>query len=94
MDMSRLPCFLTFLTANPKKGSSGSASHLSIVQPPETQHVPLILRPFLLYVVLFSCPVTGRSAPKEGGVVIPAPLYTSGKLLYARKSDRTGKVNR
>lgn len=54
---------------------------------PMTQHVPLRQLHFLLYIVFTPCPVTARSPPEKGGVVIPCAWYTSGKLKYARKSD-------
>ena len=54
---------------------------------PLTQDVPLRQLRFLLYVVFLPCPVTARSPPLKGDVVIPCAWYTSGKLLYDRKSD-------
>ncbi|MEI6939975.1 hypothetical protein, partial [Klebsiella pneumoniae] len=54
---------------------------------PLTQDVPLRQLRFLLYVVFLPCPVTARSPPLKGDVVIPSAWYTSGKLLYDRKSD-------
>lgn len=38
---------------------------------PLTQDVPLRQLRFLLYVVSLPCPVTARSPPEKGGVVIP-----------------------
>ncbi|ECA1939709.1 hypothetical protein A3V60_19500 [Salmonella enterica subsp. enterica serovar Enteritidis] len=57
--------------------------------------MPISQLHILLYVVSLPCSVTARSAPEKGGVVIPSPCYTSGKLLYGRKSDQeeTGKGN-
>lgn len=86
--------FSHFFTADPKKASYGSPRTAPARSGAETQYVPLRQLMFLLYVVFIPCPVTGRSAPKKGGVVIPCAWYTSGKLRYARKSDLTGTVVR
>lgn len=54
---------------------------------PLTQDVPLRQLRFLLYVVFLPCPVTARSPPEKGALLILSPWYTSGKLLYVGKSD-------
>ncbi|HIE8854625.1 TPA: hypothetical protein ACXP3I_005708, partial [Klebsiella pneumoniae] len=47
-----------------------------------------------LDVVFLHSPVTRRAAADFGALLIPSPWYTSGKLLYARKSDLTGTAIR
>ncbi|EEH0276833.1 hypothetical protein GRJ90_005210 [Salmonella enterica] len=56
--------------------------------------MPLRLRRFHLYVVFYPGRVTRRAGPEKTGVVIPSPWYTSGKLLYGRKSDQEEKTGR
>lgn len=46
----------------------------------ETQDVPLGQLLFFLYIVFLPFPVTARSPPEMGGVVILCAWYTSGKL--------------
>lgn len=61
---------------------------------PLTQDVPLRQLRFLLYVVFLPCPVTARSPPLKGDVVIPWPWYTSGNFAKREKSDPTGTAVR
>lgn len=66
--------------ADPVSGCSGSSGTAPARSGAETQDVPRRQLSSNLYIVLSSCPVTGRSAPVKGGVVIPWAWYTSGKL--------------
>ena len=61
---------------------------------PLTQDVPLRQLRFLLYVVFLPCPVTARSPPLKGDVVISCAWYTSGNPLNCSKSDQAGMVIR
>lgn len=61
---------------------------------PLTQDVPLRQLRFLLYVVFLPCPVTARSPPLKGDVVILCAWYTSGNPLNCSKSDQAGMVIR
>lgn len=60
-----------FSRSDPKKGSSGSSSPTLPPGGHETQDVLCLQLDFLLYVVFIPFPVTGRSAPEKGSVVIP-----------------------
>ena len=66
--------------ADPVSGCSGSAFRPPARSGLKTQYVLRHRLIFLLYIVFAPCPVTGRSAPVKGGVVIPWAWYTSGKL--------------
>jgi len=57
---------------------------------PLTQDVPLRQLRFLLYVVFLPCPVTARSPPLKGDVVISCAWYTSGNCGITEKSDQVG----
>ena len=78
---------LLLFTTDPKTLSSGSADRHPLPTGPETQHVPYHQLRFLPYVVFQALIVTCRSAADNGALLIFPPWYTSGKLLYARKSD-------
>lgn len=69
-----------FSTADPKTPSPGSSGTAPARSGLKTQYVLRHRLIFLLYIVFAPCPVTGRSAPVKGGVVIPWAWYTSGKL--------------
>lgn len=45
-------------------------------------------------VVFLPCPVTRRAAAENRGMIIFWQWYTSGKLLFARKSDLAGTAIR
>lgn len=79
---------------DPFSGSYGSASFPTPRSGPVTQHMPLSQLHILLYVVSLPCPVTARSAPEKGGVVIPSPCYTSGNGLITQNPDHTGTAKR
>ncbi|WP_420478401.1 hypothetical protein, partial [Klebsiella pneumoniae] len=57
---------------------------------PLTQDVPLRQLRFLLYVVSLPCPVTARSPPEKGALLILSPWYTSGNFVKREKSDPNG----
>ncbi|HAT4432134.1 TPA: hypothetical protein I9236_003882 [Citrobacter freundii] len=80
---------MRFVIRDPKKGSSGSSGTAPARSGLKTQYVLRHRLIFLLYIVFAPCPVTGRSAPVKGGVVIPWAWYTSGKLRIDKKSDHT-----
>jgi len=82
------------LHADPKTLSSGSSGNAPARCGAETQHVQLSQLHYHLYVVFTSAPVTRPAGVKKVASLIPAPWYTSGKLLYARKSDLTGTAIR
>ncbi len=85
-----IPASFSSFCTDPKKGSSGSDSAPPARSGPETQDVPRRQLSSNLYIVLSSCPVTGRSAPVKGGVVIPCAWYTSGNFVKREKSDPDG----
>ena len=78
------------LSVDPKKACSGSSGTAPARSGAETQDVPRRQLSSNLYIVLSSCPVTGRSAPVKGGVVIPWAWYTSGNFVKREKSDPDG----
>ena len=57
---------------------------------PLTQDVPLRQLRFLLYVVFLPFPVTARSPPEKGALLILSPWYTSGNFVKREKSDPNG----
>lgn len=83
---------MRFVIRDPKKGSPGSADRHRLPAGPETQHVPRRQLRFLLYIVFYGLIVTLCSAADKGNLLISPPWYSSGKLLYVRKSDLTGTV--
>lgn len=62
---------MRFVIRDPKKGSSGSAGTAPARCGAETQHVPLFQLRFCLYIVFSPCPVTARSPPEKGALLIP-----------------------
>ncbi|ELF1294366.1 hypothetical protein R2C72_004609 [Salmonella enterica] len=85
---------LFFFCADPKKASSGS-SFLPLARGgAETQDVPFGQRHVRLYIVLYPVPVTRPTREENSGMIIPCAWYTSGNLLYARKSDHRKTIIR
>lgn len=85
-----IPVSFSSFCRDPKKSSSGSSGTAPARSGAETQDVPRRQLSSNLYIVLSSCPVTGRSAPVKGGVVIPWAWYTSGNFVKREKSDPDG----
>lgn len=84
----------SIFTSDPISGGSGSSGTAPARSGAETQDVPRRQLSSNLYIVLSSCPVTGRSAPVKGGVVIPWAWYTSGNGEITEKSDHPGMAIR
>lgn len=80
----------SIFTSDPISGGSGSSGTAPARSGLKTQDVPRRQLSSNLYIVLSSCPVTGRSAPVKGGVVIPWAWYTSGNFVKREKSDPDG----
>lgn len=66
-----IPTSLSSFCTDPKKGSPGSAQTAPARSGTETQYMPLSQLHFLLYIVSLPCPVTGRSPPEKGALLIP-----------------------
>lgn len=80
----------SIFTSDPISGGSGSYINAPARRGAETQDVPRRQLSSILYIVLSSCPVTARSPPEKGGVVISSPWYTSGNFVKREKSDPDG----
>ncbi|MGV4308382.1 hypothetical protein ACV8V6_26225 [Citrobacter portucalensis] len=62
---------MRFVIRDPKKGSSGSDSAPPARSGPETQHMPLYQRNYLLYVVLIPLYLTRFSGAEKTASLIP-----------------------